>query len=131
MELGNGTLTVTDGSGTQTVTVTGTATPLKFTPASVNFGTVKVGTTSAAKAVAVANVGKTTLTLSSVVIGGTNTGDFAITANTCGSILTAGATCKITVTFTPAATGARSGNVTIKDNDPVSSQKILLSGTGD
>ncbi|HEY3839071.1 MAG TPA: choice-of-anchor D domain-containing protein [Bryobacteraceae bacterium] len=125
-----GKLTVVDGSGTQTVAVSGTATPLKFTPASVNFGTIKVGTTSAAKAVAVANVGKTTLTLSSVIIGGTNTADFAITANTCGSSLAAGANCKVTVTFTPTATGTRSANVTIKDNDPVSPQKILLSGTG-
>jgi hypothetical protein len=127
----NGKLTVTDSSGAQSVTITGTATPLKFTPASVNFGTVKVGTTSTGKSVTVANVGTTTLTITSVAIGGTNPGDFAITGNTCGSSLTAGATCKITVIFTPTATGTRSGNVTIKDSDPVSSQKILLSGTGD
>lgn len=125
-----GTVTVVDSGGTQFTTLSGTATPLKFTPASVNFGSVKVGTTSAAKSVTVANVGITTLTLTSVAIGGTDPGDFALTANTCGRTLAAGASCKVTVTFTPTATGSRSGNVTIKDSDPVSSQKILLSGTG-
>ena len=125
-----GSLTVVDSGGTQFVSLSGTATPLKFTPASVNFGSVKVGTTSAPKSVTVANVGSTTLTITSVNIGGTNTGDFALTGNTCGSSLAAGANCKVTMTFTPTATGSRSGNVTIKDNDPVSSQKILLSGTG-
>ena len=126
----NGTVTVVDGGGTQFVTLTGTATPLKFTPASVNFGSVKVGTTSTAKSVTVANVGTTTLTITNIAIGGTDPGDFALTGNTCGSSLAAGANCKVTMTFTPTATGSRSGNVTIKDSDPVSSQKILLSGTG-
>jgi hypothetical protein len=125
-----GTLTVVDSGGSQFVTLSGTATPLKFTPASVNFGSVKVGTTSAPKSVTVANVGITTLTLTSIAIGGTDPGDFALTANTCGSTLAAGASCKVTATFTPTVTGSRSGNVTIKDSDPVSSQKILLSGTG-
>jgi hypothetical protein len=125
-----GTLTVADSGGAQFVTLTGTATPLKFTPASVNFGSVKVGTTSPAKTVTVANVGTTTLTITSIAIGGTNTADFALTGNTCGSSLAAGANCKVTMTFTPKATGTRSGNVTIKDSDPVNSQKILLSGTG-
>jgi hypothetical protein len=125
-----GTLTVVDSGGTQFVSLSGTATPLKFTPASVNFGSVEVGSTSAAKSVTVTNVGSTTLTLTSVAIGGTNAGDFALTGNTCGSSLAAGANCKVTMTFAPTATGSRSGNVTIKDSDPVSSQKILLSGTG-
>jgi hypothetical protein len=126
----SGKLTVVDSGGTQTVTLSGTATPLKFTPASVNFGTIKVGTKSAAKSVTVTNVGATTLTLTSIVIGGTNAGDFAIASKTCGSTLAAGATCTVSTTFTPTATGARSGNVTINDNDPITPQKILLSGTG-
>jgi hypothetical protein len=126
----NGTLTVVDSGGTQFVNLSGTATPLKFTPASVNFGSVNVGTTSASKSVTLANVGITTLTLTSIAIGGTDAGDFALTGDTCGKSLAAGANCKVTITFTPTATGTRSGNVTIKDSDPVSSQKILLSGTG-
>jgi hypothetical protein len=109
--------------------MSGTATPLKFSPASVNFGSVKVGTSSTAKKVTVSNVSSGTITFSTIVIGGTNTGDFTQT-NNCGGSLAAGKGCTVTVTFTPTATGARSGNVTVKDTDPVSPQKILLSGTG-
>jgi Abnormal spindle-like microcephaly-assoc'd, ASPM-SPD-2-Hydin len=125
-----GTLSVVDGAGTQTVALSGTATPLKFTPASVNFGTVKVGTTSAVKKVTVQNVSSGTITISSIAVGGTDPGDFAQT-NTCGKSLAAGKSCVVSATFTPAATGVRSGNVTVKDTDPTSPQKILLSGTGD
>jgi hypothetical protein len=110
--------------------LSGTATPLKFTPASVNFGTVKVGTTSAVKKVTVQNVSSGTITISSIAVGGTDPGDFAQT-NTCGKSLAAGKSCVVSATFTPAATGVRSGNVTVKDTDPTSPQKILLSGTGD
>jgi hypothetical protein len=35
------------------------------------------------------------------------------------------------VTFTPTATGARTGNVTITDSDNLSPQMPKLSGTGD
>lgn len=124
-----GALTVVDGAGSQKVTLSGTATPLKFSPASVNFGSVKVGTSSAAKKVTVLNVSPGTITFSSITIGGTNAGDFTQT-NNCGGSLAAGKGCTVTVIFTPTATGARSANVTVKDTDPVSPQKILLSGTG-
>lgn len=126
----SGTLTVADSGGKQFVTLSGTAAPLKFTPPSVNFGSVKVGTTSAPKSIIVTNEGITTLTFTSIAIGGTNIGDFALAGNTCGSSLAAGASCTVTVTFTPAATGSRSGNVTFKDSDPETGQKIVLSGTG-
>ena len=126
-----GALTVVDSGGSQFVTLSGTGTPLKFTPASVNFGTVKVGTSSAPKNVTVANVSSGTITFSGAFsIGGANVADFSQT-NTCGSSLAAGKACTVTVTFTPQATGSRSGNVTIKDTDPTSPQKITLSGTGD
>ena len=126
-----GTLTVVDSGGTQFVSLNGTGVPLKFTPPSVNFGTVKVGTTSAPHSVTVTNTESATLGLTSITIGGTNTGDFTLTGNTCGSTLASGASCTVTITFTPTATGSRSGNVTVKDNDSSGSQKIPLSGTGD
>jgi hypothetical protein len=124
-----GTLTVVDSAGSQLVTLSGTATPLKFSPASVNFGSVKVGTSSAAKKVTVQNVSPGTITFSGITVGGTDPGDFTQT-NNCGTSLAAGKGCTVTVTFTPTTTGSRSGNVTIKDTDPTSPQKILLAGTG-
>jgi hypothetical protein len=124
-----GTLTVVDSGGSQFTTLTGTATPLKFSPASVNFGSVNVGSSSAVKKVSVQNVSSGTITFTSIAIGGTDPGDFSQT-NNCGTSLAAGSSCTVSVTFTPTTTGTRSGNVTIKDTDPTSPQKILLSGTG-
>jgi hypothetical protein len=124
-----GTLTVVDSGGSQFTTLAGTATPLKFTPASINFGTVKVGSSSSVKAVTVTNVSGGTITISGIMISGTDPTDFSET-NNCGKSLAAGKTCTVSVTFTPTTTGALSGNVTVKDTDPTSPQKILLAGTG-
>jgi hypothetical protein len=41
-----------------------------------------------------------------------------------------GASCAITVTFKPAATGALTASVNIADNAAGSPQKIALTGTG-
>jgi len=47
---------------------------------------------------------------------------------TCGTSRKAGWDCTITVTFTPAATGARSATLNIKD--ALGTQTVQLSGTG-
>jgi len=125
-----GTLTIVDSAGSQSVPLAGTGTAVKLAPGSLNFGTVKVGTSSPAKKVTVTNLGNTALTINSISIGGTNAGDFSQN-NTCGNSLAANASCSISVTFTPSATGSRSANVTIVDSDPGSPQKVTLSGTGD
>jgi hypothetical protein len=125
----SGTLTVVDSGGSQFTTLSGTGTPLKFSPASVNFGSVNVGSSSAVKKVTVTNVGASTITFTSIAVGGTDPADFTQT-NNCGTTLAAGKGCTVSVTFTPTTTGTRSGNVTVKDTDPTSPQKILLSGTG-
>jgi hypothetical protein len=44
--------------------------------------------------------------------------------------LAAGATCAMTVTFTPAATGARAGTLSITDNAAESPHTVSLMGTG-
>jgi Abnormal spindle-like microcephaly-assoc'd, ASPM-SPD-2-Hydin len=124
-----GTLTISDSAGTQTVALTGTGTALKVSPASLNFGTVKVGTSSPAKKISVMNLGSTSVSISSIAVGGTNAGDFA-QKNTCGSALAANASCSISVTFTPTAVGTRSASLTITDSDPGSPQKVTLGGIG-
>ncbi len=57
------------------------------------------------------------------------TGDFAQT-NTCASSLAAGASCAITVTFTPGTTGLRSGTLTVTDDANTSPQSATMTGTG-
>jgi hypothetical protein len=111
---------------------TGTQPAVTLTPASLTFGGQTVGTSSAAQSVTVRNSGTAPLSIGSILVGGANAGDFAQT-NTCPtvpSLLAANATCTISVTFAPSATGARSATVTIGDDASGSPQSIPLSGTG-
>jgi phage terminase large subunit-like protein len=129
--ISTGTLTVTDNAvnSPQTVSLGGAGTIITVSPLGVNFGDQTVGTTSAAAPVTVSNVGTTAVAISSIRITGTNPGDFAQT-NSCGATLAAKTSCIIQVTFTPTATGARSGAVSVTDNGGASPQKVPITGTG-
>jgi len=124
-------LSVTDNAAgsPQKVPLSGIGTTAKLSPTSLNFGSVTVGVTSAAKPVTLTNVGTTTFMITGIAITGANAGDFLQT-NTCGSSLAAGASCTISVKFKPSATGARSAALAISDNAAGSPQKVTLSGTG-
>jgi hypothetical protein len=75
------------------------------------------------------NTGNASLSISSIALSGTNSGDFAQT-NNCHTSVGAGANCTINVTFTPSATGSRSASLTITDNATGSPQTLSLTGTG-
>lgn len=129
----SGAVTITDNAANSPQKFTLTAfgqLPVNLSPTALAFGTVKVGATSASKTVTVGNNEKTTLTFSSIVLGGADPGDFTQTGNTCGSSLAAGATCMLTYTFSPAKIGARTATVTLTDSALTSPQVIKLSGTG-
>jgi len=91
---------------------------------SLAFGTVVINTTSAAKKVTLRNT-----SASMVSVSVSLSGNFAQT-NTCGGSLTAGATCVITVTFNPTATGSQTGAVTVSDSADSGSRAITLTGSG-
>src|SRR5437867_6713694 len=116
---------VLSGSGVSSST-TGPA--VSLSPTSLAFGNQTVGTTSAVKYATLTNTGHATLTFS---------GSFAISGDfhfaglgTCGSSVAAGASCTISVKFTPTATGTRTGTVTLNDNAPNTPQRVPLTGTG-
>jgi hypothetical protein len=111
----------------QTVTLTGTGMGpgVSLSSSSLTFSGQLVGTSSGAQTVALTNTGNASLTLSSI----TASGDFSQT-NTCGSTVSAGANCTISVTFKPAAGGTRTGTLSISDDGPGSPQSVALSGTG-
>jgi hypothetical protein len=127
----SGTVTLTDNANpnTQTVTLTGTGTVVKLSPTSINFGSQKVGTRSAAKTITLTNIGKTFLSITNISITGTNKPDFS-GSNTCATGIAAGASCTIAVKFQPSATGTRTAAVSISDNGGGSPQKVSLIGTG-
>jgi hypothetical protein len=119
-----------DPSSPQFATLTGTGTanaPVAvLTPTSLDFGSQLVTIASSpAKTITLKNNGNLVLNIVSI----TSTGDFAET-NTCGASLPAGMTCTISVTFTPTATGARSGTITVTDNANGSPRTAPLTGTG-
>jgi hypothetical protein len=104
----------------------GTATPsLTASPAGLTFAGTTVGSTSAAQTTTVTNQGTAAAAISSV----TASGDFARTS-TCGTSLAVGASCTVSVTFTPTATGTRTGGVSIASNDPAGPLTVALTGTG-
>lgn len=100
-----------------------------LSPTSLTFGTVIIGTTSPAKVVTLTNEGAAVLYITSIRFTGTNAGDFVQT-HTCGSSLTAGGKCSISVKFRPTASGARTATLTVNDNAPPGRQDVFLSGTG-
>jgi len=113
----------------QSVALSGTGTYLQLSPASINFGSQPVGTTSLPKKITVTNKGSTSVSITGISIAGSNSGDFAQT-NNCGSTLASGASCFINVTFKPLAKGTRRANLSVNDNGGGSPQTVGLSGTG-
>jgi hypothetical protein len=103
---------------------TGSAT-LTGSPTSLSFPSTTVGTNSASQTVTISNSGTAAASVSSIAA----TGDYTL-GNTCGTTLTAGANCTITVTFHPNATGTRTGTLTVTSNATNSPLTVALSGTG-
>jgi Abnormal spindle-like microcephaly-assoc'd, ASPM-SPD-2-Hydin len=114
--------------GQLAVDLTGTGAPagvVSLTPASVPFGSVEVGTTSAPLAVTVANEGTAAIPISSVSI----TPPFVISSNSCGTTsLSASSDCGLEVEFAPTQAGPASGLLTFVDG--AGTQTVELSGTG-
>ena len=113
------------GSGTQTVSLAGTGTFVKITPPALSFPAVRlVGTTSGALTATLTNTGTTPVTVNSTPASG----DF-VGSNNCSS-LAAGASCTVSVSFSPTASGARSGTVSVNSSDPGSPATLSVSGVG-
>lgn len=100
---------------------------LTFAPPSLKFSRQTIGTQSPAKTVTATNSFPLPVTVKKV----TTAGDFTQT-NTCPlppAQLAAGETCTASVTFTPTATGTRTGKVTFVDSAPISPQRVNLTGS--
>jgi hypothetical protein len=99
---------------------------VSVSPLNQSYGMVTAHTTKSATVV-LTNDQSTSMSVTSFTITGTNASDFSET-NNCGTSVKAGAYCTVTVKFTPAATGARTATLSIKDG--VGTQTVALSGTG-
>ncbi len=106
------------------------AAAVTFTPTSLTFASQATGTTSAAQTITATNTGTVSLFFNNVNTSGDSL-DFTIGTDDCiGTTLPAGASCTISVTFSPTTTGTRTADVLYTDNAPNSPQSVPLTGTG-
>lgn len=121
--LRSGTLTVNAPGNPLPVALTGVGLPsFTISAPSVTFGNVDVGG-SASQTITLANVAPVPFPLPTLPI----TGDYSTTTN-CPSTMPANSSCLITVIFTPTATGARTGTLTVTYG--AGTLPVTLSGNG-
>ena len=109
------------------------ATTASLSASALNFGKVYLGS-SATKTVQVTNTSgfTSTITIQGVSITGANAGDYIASSN-CAS-LAEGASCTVTVTFTPTAVGTRAATLTVSNSsasDPNLSAALTGIGVAD
>jgi subtilase family serine protease len=107
-------------------TTTTTTHTLSLSPTSLAFGTVTVGTTTAAEVVTVKNTGNSALTLTSETVSA----PFLKSATTCGTSLAVGASCTVSVEYKPTAASASTGTLVVASNGTSTPASVALTGTG-
>ena len=114
-----------------TVNASGT---VSLAPASQNFGSVNVNSSSSPTTFTLTNNSSSSATSVVTSITGTNAGDFTKGSDTCNgsSVSASGGTCSLTVTFSPTASGSRSATLSISYSgaDGASPKTAALSGIG-
>jgi HYDIN/CFA65/VesB-like, Ig-like domain/Cep192 domain 4/Galactose oxidase, central domain len=112
--------------------LTGGSPTADLSPSSLTFSTQTIGTTSSSQTVTLTSSGTAALTISSISITGSNSGDFAQSDNcpVSPSTLSVGASCTISVTFTPTLTTTESAALNVSDNAAGTPQSLPLTGTG-
>jgi len=128
-----GTLTAQGSNGSSPVTVNLSATAVNPAPqialntASVQFGTVTVGSTGKSS-MTISNAGTADLTVSLISLAGA---EFGISGIATPKTIAAGTSATATLTFQPTLAGAASGILTITSNDPATpTATVSLNGTG-
>ena len=124
----SGTLTITNsGMGSpQIISVSGTGTTQVTLTGDGNFPDQEVGTVSAQHPIGPTNLSSTgSVTVTSVSVSG----DFQLVQGGPGTI-PAGYGTAYQVTFTPTATGPRTGTLTVVASDSTSPHQLTLSGSG-
>lgn len=117
-----------NGSGSpQVISLSGTGLGAigVLAPATLTFGSVPLGATSAAQTVTLTNQGNVTLNVGNIQASGNYS-----EVNNCGSTLSATGSCTISVTFSPTTTGILNGTLTVNDSAGGGLQTTTLLGGG-
>jgi hypothetical protein len=98
----------------------------------LDFGTVQIGTTSAAQTVTLTNNTNGNISFTSAVASGTNAADYTVTTAGCSPNIVVGTPCVVSVKFTPTVVAPPSevATLTITDGDSTSPQVYSLTGKG-
>lgn len=99
---------------------------ISVSPAALNFGSINVGAQTTAN-VQVTNKGNSTVTVSTVALTGTG---FSANGVVSGLQIGPGQSATLNVEFSPTATGAKSGTLSITSNASTPVTTISLSGSG-
>jgi sugar lactone lactonase YvrE len=125
-------LTINDDSGnlgaSQVVTLAGTGLlprHLSLSPASLNFSGYTIGD-SPSQTVTVTNISSASVGIAGIAMSGDPS--LAQTNTTCGSALSPGATCTITVTFNPVAYGTFTSTLIVTESSGAQ-ETVSVSGT--
>jgi hypothetical protein len=118
----------------QSAAITGTGTPplipqAVLSPNPLAFPSTTINTSATPLPMTLSNPGNTILTITSISVTGTNASSFGET-NNCGTSLASGATCTITVSFTPATAASLTAAISVTDNAAGSPQSATITGTG-
>lgn len=113
--------------GQATVALSGNASAagaIVLLPVALTFPSTVINATSALQNITISNTGASTIALQTPSI----TGDFKLTANTCGASLGSGVGCTVSIAFIPTASGGRGGIFSITDG--AGTQTASLTGIG-
>jgi hypothetical protein len=120
--------------GAATASLQGTANApagLSASPTAGVFGNVQVSSTSQPVPITITNNGGSATNSLTTAIEGASASQFMATGNTCmGQTLGAGATCVVTITFTPAGTGDKAATLRVTGGTPTQTVTVNLSGSG-
>jgi hypothetical protein len=126
-----GLITIVDSASSkpQFVELTGSATAVKLSPTSLNFGSQTVGTAGTPQVVTATNEGSAAITFASIGLAGQK--NFSESDDCSGQTIQPGASCTASVTFQPTKTGAISGDLYFDlPTGSVSPVSVVLFGTG-
>ena len=103
----------------------GGAPSVQLSPTALTFPATTVGASANVQPFTITNTGTATLVVTTVT---SNNTEFSLVSS-CGMIA-AGASCNVSVGFTPGAAGVRSGTITVNHNAAGLASTVALSGTG-
>jgi hypothetical protein len=103
---------------------------LVFSPTTPAFSDQLVGTSSPPATIVIKNTAVASVNFTGAFSAGANTQDFAVTDNCHSGPLAAGATCTLTIVFSPAAAGTRTAMLVINSDALGSPHSINLAGIG-